>query len=248
MQANKKDSSMSIGLKCVVGFLSWIFIRKAIFMVFMVLIYLVVAFSPDEPDHYMTTDLAEYGICSGNEDNKTPQKQMDAFFPGQLEPYFEDIAYTYSAKNVDSYGFEAYLEFTIRDSEQFAAYLNDTLPQTDAVEFPFGEGFQVYILENALELGTVPETRQPQISAEKAHAAPLVQPVEDRPWISIGYAKVSLILVSREEQRVIYSAMGVGNEGVAGTTELDRLLTRFDIDPLALAAFLRSDHTVQAEV
>lgn len=156
-------------------------------------------------------DIADYGIFTGTNSDSFTQMYINSFFPVELDPSFDVISYSYRAENNDSYGFEAYLEFRIDDTETFDEYIQTLDVYGEPTEFPYDYTFVEYNIEDGFDLSSVPH---PSIDA---------YPIE--------YARVRKILYSTETQTIIYIAIGVYDGGGVDTSYLCTFFERFCIDP-----------------
>lgn len=166
------------------------------------------------PRQYVTNNLADYGQYIGNYDNETVQEFISSFFPGKLEPTFSNVVYSYRAQKNDTYAFEAYLEFTIKDADEYQAFVARYTADKPESQFLYDEMFTEY---------TVIDDFRPSTHESR--------PVEDV-GVAIQYAKIGKILCSPSDQKVIFVALGVYDGGVASTKFLTVYFDRFQINPL----------------
>ena len=158
-----------------------------------------------------TTNIADYGKYTGNIRNDLASQFINSFFPDDISDSFSDISYSYRAERMDSYAFEAYLEFTIHDRNAFEEYINSIANPSDWQVFRYDDDFKEFSILNGLTLAR-PETG-------------------DYGGFHIRWAKIGKILYSAKEQRVIYVALGVDKGGAASTSYLNAFFSRFNIDP-----------------
>lgn len=168
--------------------------------------------------YYETTDIADYGTYIGNYDNKTPTEFITSFFPETIESYFEDIRYVYRAEEGDTYAYEAYLEFTIRDESLFLKHVNGLSVHGETKAFPYDTNYQEYIVSDILDLHSQHENGN-----------------QGGKYYSIQKAKIGKILINYENNSIIYVAIGVYAGGGANTNYLHEYFERFQIDPLEYA-------------
>ena len=161
-----------------------------------------------------TTNIADYGIYNGTYSDKFTQAYVESIFPEEILPSFSNVKYSYKAKKFDTYAFEAYLEFTVEDSEEFAKIIREIAPEEKWELFPFDESFMEYNIENGFDIKTAKE----KYSAETGYP--------------IHCAKIRKILYSSETQTIIYFAMGVYDGSGVGTDFLCAFFDRFSIDPV----------------
>lgn len=159
-----------------------------------------------------TTDrIEDYGKITGNFDNRTPKEFIFSFFPNIIADTFSDVTYHYASKKGDSYAFECYLEFAVSNPAEFDYILSKSFSTEESTIFSFRNDFMEYSLENIynVDWDTYYED-------------------EGNP---IYYARIAKILYNRQEQRIIYWALGVCDGGGTGTSELSYFLNKFQIDP-----------------
>lgn len=164
-----------------------------------------------------TTNIEDYGNYSGTGFDSFTRQYISSFFPEAIDASFSNVGYSYKAENLDTYGFEAYLEFTIEDKQQFNEYVAALAGMGEWAEFPFDPGFMECRIEDVLWLD---------------------DEVEDQESIyhhQIMRAKIRKILYSPETQTIIYVALGVYDGGGVGTNYLNTFFNRFDLDPLEYA-------------
>lgn len=178
-----------------------------------VALFLGVMIEAVTPRQYITSNLEEYGNYAGNYDNDTPREFINSFFPERIETFFSDIAYSYRAQKNDTYAFEAYLEFEIEDTEVYQDFIKQKTAGLDGVPFFYDSSFTEYVLSDIFE----PINLNGSLDMD----AP----------VHIGYAKIGKILCSKEEQRIIFVALGVYDGGVTKTDFLTVYFNRFEIDP-----------------
>lgn len=166
-------------------------------------------------DYYVTTDPADYRKIVGNNDNEFPAEFIASFFPEEISPDFSNVTYSYRAENGDTYGFEAYLEFTVDDPEAFQKHISEIAPLDEWQEFRFDSGYMEYVVSDVFVIHSV-----------KSEATSSGLPV-----CAIQAAQIGRVLYSTEQNRIIYVALGVYDGGGVDTTFLCRFFERFHIDP-----------------
>ena len=167
---------------------------------------------------YETNDIADYGVVKGNYDNDTPKEFISSFFPKKIESYFSDVTYHYKAKEGDTYAYEMQLEFVIKDTDKYTAFLSDVIGDAVCEPFYFAPDFQAHYISDELELGECREDYRFYISG----------------------AKIGLVLFSEEERRFVFVALGMYDGGGANVEELGFFFDRFGIDPEEYAR--RAEH------
>lgn len=167
------------------------------------------------PKYTEKTAVSDYGHYDGTGADRFTTQYIQSFFPAEIEESFSDVKYSYKAENTDTYGFEAYLEFTIEDETEFQAYISDITSEENWTDFVYDPGYKEYCIENVFDL-YIDETDDPSSLFYR----------------QIVYAKIRKILYSPEEQRIIYVAIGVYDGGGIGTNYLNVFFDRFQIDPV----------------
>ena len=175
------------------------------------------------PKQYSTTDPALYGEYQGNYDNRSVQEFVSAFFPAEIEPYYEDVQYSYRAQKGDAYAFETYLEFTIDDTQRYNEFVSRYTSGLEAVPFRYNSDFTEY---------TVSDIFRPVYDTAPSY--------EEEDGVAISYAKIGKILCCPEENRIIFVALGVYDGGMADTAFLNIFFNRFSIPPREYAAQLNA--------
>lgn len=170
------------------------------------------------PRQYVTTSIDDYGVYTGNYDNEFPNEFITSFFPDKIELNFKDIAYSYRAQKSDTYAFEAYLEFTIEEENEFKAFVDTISNDMVSSEFSYDTNFTQYI-----------------VSDEFVPSFPDTEHETDLDSVSIRFAKIGKILYSDKDNRIIFVAIGVYDGGVAKTDFLNTYFDRFDINPVEYA-------------
>ena len=187
------------------------------------LLYLLFAPAPV----YETNDIADYGVVKGNYDNERPKEFIFYFFPKAIEGSFSNISYHYKAKKLDTYAYEAYLEFVIEDTDAYTSFLSSVIGDGACEAFYFDAGYQIYYVSNYLHL--FPGIK---IIKDDTSKSPRVVEEDESLPPSIENAKTGAVLFSDTEQRIIFWALGVYDGGGTSTDELNYFFNRFGIDPL----------------
>ena len=171
------------------------------------------------------TDVSQYGHYDGTAVDDFVTDYINSFFPDKIEDYFSDVNYVYKALSHDTYAFEAYLEFTIEDPELFHRFVRDVAPENGWDTFAFDENYQIYLLENGLDIST-----EDVVDTETG----LYYPIER--------ARIRAVLYSEETQTVIFWAFGVYDGGGVRTDYLNTFFDRFEIDPVVYEQTADSPH------
>ena len=159
-----------------------------------------------------TTDIADYGIISGNYDNDSPKEFLFSFFPEEISEDFSDVSYHYIAQKGDTYACETWLEFDIRDKEKFNEFLNAYVDPEQVTTFSYDPALSDYTISNSFIL-TSPEDDEP----------------DD---IHIEYARIGKILYNEETQHIICYGLLMFDGGSSSTKNFGSFFTRFRIDPI----------------
>lgn len=170
-------------------------------------------FRPTESYYSETTNIEDYGKFYGNNDNGFAFKFIYSFFPKEIQDNFSDITYSYRSEDFGVYGFEAYLEFTIEDEQEFSRYIASIAEPEVWQPFAYDPSYMEYSIVNELELSLGHEDI-----------------VYDCP--NIDEAEIGKVLYSPEEQRIIYIALAVYDSGASTTDFLCVFFDRFNIDPV----------------
>lgn len=163
---------------------------------------------------YETTDIANYGKYIGNYDNKSAEEFITSFFPKKIESYFSNVKYVYRAKQLDSYAYEAFLEFSIEDEALFREYVSNTTENAQLTPFEYDSSFMECNISDFIEFRAYFDADD--VGPARYH---------------IGYASIGKILINQDENRLIYVAIGVYDGGGVHTAFLREFFTRFNIDP-----------------
>ena len=166
------------------------------------------------PKYTERTAISDYGHYDGTGVDSFTSQYIQSFFPKEIEDFFSDVEYSYKAENIDTYGFEAYLEFTIEDESKFLEYISEITDEENWQNFAYASGYKEYSIENVFELD-IDETDDPSSIFYR----------------QIIHAKIRKVLYSQEEQRIIYIAIGVYDGGGTGTNYFNTFFERFQIDP-----------------
>jgi len=168
---------------------------------------------PSLSRQYITTELSDYGKYTGNYNNKFPQEFITSFFPNTIENSFGNVKFEYRAQKIDTYAFEAYLEFRIEDPAEFQAFIDEHVGK-NVSDFFYDTNFKEYVIADELDLY---ELDQKTSNVDV--------------FYHILSAKIGKILYSEKTQQIICIALGVYDGGVVTTEFLCNYFDRFDIDP-----------------
>jgi len=182
--------------------------------------FIVLAFLPV---CYETTSLSDYGsyINVGGQVNSQAEAYISRFFPASLSAQFQKIRYSYRSCTADSVAFEAFLEFTIEDAEEFRAYTDSVTSAMVPEEFRFDRAYKQYVLSD-------PQTGSLQDSLKLGKS---YTDYQGDTHYYIDSASIAKILVNEEEHRIIFVAMQLYDGGGTGTSFLNAFFTRFHINP-----------------
>ena len=162
---------------------------------------------------YETNSIEDYGKIVGNNDNKAVEEFVFSFFPKKIEPNFENAEYHYYAKKVGSYEYEAYLEFTIEDKEEFDEYVSSIIDEDKIIPFVYDESFVEFTISNTFYFN-YKELRKNNDTVSY--------------WVYD--ADLGKILYSETLQKVVFVAIGVHNDTIAYIDELDYFINKFNVD------------------
>lgn len=162
-----------------------------------------------EPEITEINDIHDYGIYTGNYDNDTPTAFISSFFPEELITNEADIGYHYRAIKCDTYGYEAWLEYTFKQADDFDIYLSCLTEKYEFVPFYYDNSYMEFTVNDILEL---------------AHC-------KEEGSYSIDWAEIGKILYSTDEKRIIYLAIGVSDGGGTSTDDVSTFFAEFNIDP-----------------
>lgn len=114
---------------------------------------------------------------------------------------------------MDSYSYEAYLEFIVRDKEAYDGLVESVAHGEALSPFPYDQRYREYTISDTLWISW----------EETSHNW----------WIE--RAQIGNVLFLDETQSVIFVAIGVYDGGGTRVEELDHYFSRFDIDPAEYA-------------
>ena len=173
------------------------------------------------PEWHIVTDIESYGIIEGSRNNDRAKEMFSAIFPAQIEDYFQDVTYSYTAVKIDTSDFEIYLEFVLEDSDKFQEYIKEIAPAGEWLPFEYDESYLEYTYADWYYANS-------GASGE---------------YFCIDSAEIAKVLIQPNEQRVITDALGVHDGGGAKTEYFTCFFDRFNIDPLEYDA--RPDYNHQ---
>lgn len=156
-------------------------------------------------------DVADYGKFDGTDNEEFVNGYIQSFFPKAIDDTFSNVTYSYNAVSGPTYCFEAYLEFTIEDPDEFDLYISSIADENQWQKFEYDSSFMEYNIENELIVGDSSE-----INPESPY--------------HIIKSKIRKILYCPETQTVIYVALGL-YDGSINVKYLDTFFKRFDINP-----------------
>lgn len=176
---------------------------------------------------YETTDIKDYGKIKGNYDNETPKKIIESFFPDEISDDFDDVVYAYKSADIFHYAFEAYLEFTIKDEDKFKEHIRSVSEKGEWQEFHYDTRYRECIVSD-------------KITLYHKHDEPVCNKNSDDHFLED--TEFCRILYSEEENRIIYTAIGIGKEDLASMGDFCKFFDRFDLDPMQ---FLISNNIIE---
>lgn len=193
------------------------------------------------PADYETRDIAQYGIYVGNSESYM-QEYIGRFFPEQIEDYFDDVTYVFKSRAIDTYGFEALLEFTIEDEEQFRSFVAEATEGLYTRQFHYDPAFREYLvyeeddgyIHDGLMLGEA-ECREGH--GKRKGDWDCYEDPHPGQYYRIDSARIAKILVDYDAHRMIYVAMAVHDGGGSSTDFFCEYFSRFGLDPKEYEAY-----------
>lgn len=165
-----------------------------------------------EPVITETTDLTHYGTITGNSDNATPWEFVYSFFPEEISEDFSNVTYLYTAKNLDTYACQVWLEFDMENEDKFTELIEGCTTPEQTTVFSYDPAYMVYTVSDYFQLN--PDDADREFSD-----------------IPIRYAKIGKILYNAEKRHVIFYALCLYDGGGTTLETLGDFFTRFGIDP-----------------
>lgn len=182
-------------------------------LVLLIIFFVIAALIPVEYNE--TTDIADYGHYPNVKTTDIEHILIHSFFPESIKDSFCDVRFSYKSEDLDTYGFEAYLEFNIENSLEFYHHISSIADEQQWKDFAFDGNFKEYSIKNELVLD-VDDPYDP----ESLFQHQIIQ------------SDIRKILYSPESQTIIYVAIGVQDGGGVGTNYLNVFFNRFSIDPV----------------
>lgn len=158
------------------------------------------------------TDPRVYNRHIGNLDNKTPEIFFQSFFPPEIEDFYSNVSYRYKAQIPGSYACEKWLEFSFLNQQQFEEYYQNLKQYGEPQAFPYNGQYEVWIISNTLNLYERSTKHIPTT-------------------LSIGEAKIGLILCDHQNQHFVYAALMVSDGGTAAVDDLNYMFEKLNISP-----------------
>lgn len=115
---------------------------------FLVLMFEVGPWIAGEGDVCQTQDIADYGVIEGNYDNDTPREFIQSFFPEEIEVWYSDVEYYYWAKKMDTYSYEAYLEFEVPDKALYTRLVDEVTEGAELPVFEYDSQYREYTVSD----------------------------------------------------------------------------------------------------
>lgn len=170
------------------------------------------------PSEYSTTNIEDYGVYKGSypNNNKEIYKAVHSFFPLEIEDIFQNVTYSYKAQQKFNYAFEAYLEFTIENPEEYAGFVEEYTKGIEGQTFLYDSSFTEYVICDDYKLNSLEDARE----------------IEE---FFISSADIRKILCCPSEHRIIFVILysGTGCDIAYFSTYFDR----FGIDPFEYAEY-----------
>ena len=165
----------------------------------------------------ITTDLADYGVITGNNHNEYPQEYFDNLFPAAIEEHFENPVYYYRGQESDTYACEAYLEFSISDPDLFDEHYQSLARLGSTEPFPFDERYEMWNISEIMDISK-------KFTNENADG-------EIIEFHMMNNTEVGIVLCDKKESRFIYFALLTNGGSCPQTNDLDYFFNRFGIEP-----------------
>lgn len=223
----EKVSSREV-LKVVLNVLLAILALAALVAAFCGVFYLFALWNEAYSIDYKTTDVTQYGKFEFLSDEDY-QAYILPVFPKSIQPEFEDVIFDYHACRSWGHGYNAYLEFTIRDPEKFDAFVHSTTQGLVKGTFHFDNAYEEYVLLDA-DTGWVYD----HISLDDPY-----KPEDTGLYYTVHSARIVKVLVDRSQQRLIYIYINVSDYEFT-TEDLDIYFSRFQIDPKEYEAYTKT--------
>ena len=208
---------MKTSIKVVLVFLLMLLLFFVLFpKLGIISVFRFLAFISGEGKVIQTTDIADYGVITGNYDNETPKEFVFSFFPEKISDDYSNVSYQYTAQKGDAYACQVWLEFDIEDEEKFTDFISAYTDAEQTDIFQYDSDYMDYTVLNHFEL---------------THAE------SDKPGdIHIEYAEIGKILYNQETQHIICYALCMYDGGYSTTKIFGDFFTRFNIDPVEYEA------------
>ena len=145
-----------LGAMCTKRSIKWITVLTCLLTVMAV--FLLLLFIP--PKYTERTAITDYGYYDGTGADRFTSQYIQSFFPAEIEDYFCNVQYSYKAENTDTYGFEAFLEFSIEDEAKFQQYIAEITCVENWQDCTYASGYKEYCIENVFDLD-IDETDDP---------------------------------------------------------------------------------------
>lgn len=205
MSTSRRTVLIRFSVIFLVGILVFIVVPFAAFVAYFYLAPII----DGQGDIFVTNNISDYGIIIGNYDNDTPRDFIQSFFPGSIDEGYTDVVYHYSSKKLDSYSYEAYLEFVVQDKDSYELLIDSVTHGEPLSLFPYDQRYRQYVISDVLWISSGDTSQEC--------------------WIE--RAQIGKVLFLDETQSVIFVAIGVYDGGGTRTEERNYFFSRFGIDP-----------------
>ncbi len=167
---------------------------------------------------YSTTNIEDYGVYKGSypNNNKAIYKEIHSFFPLKIEDDFQNITYSYKAQQKIDYAFEAYLEFTIENPEEYTDFVEEYTKGMEGQTYLYDPSFTEYVITDEYCLDSLDNATD----IEKYY---------------IDDADIRKILCCPSENRIIFVILYSGASG--DIAYFSTYFDRFGIDPFEYAEY-----------
>ena len=169
--------------------------------------------------------LDDYGIITGNYDNKPAEEVFAELFPEAIPESFADPVYHYKAeKCADSTAYEIALEFSMDDPDDFEKYVESVSSEGELLVFPYDNEYLYYPISSQSFILNSDNSTKPcsECDGKPEH-------------YHIASARIAMLIVQPEIRNVILFGMGVADGGGVSTYDLNWIFSRFNIAPIEFA-------------
>lgn len=184
-------------------------------------------------EDYEVNSISDYGYFPGrNEDvEEYTQEYIYKVFPKEISPTWSNVDFAFHSHSC-GIAFEAYLEFTIEDAEEFDKFISSTTEGMLSQPFYFDDRFQEYIWTEPAKY-----IADEIVIYDKITLSAELQEHDDINGYTITDGVIAKVLVYPEEKRVAFVAICVEYGAHANTAQLHAYFDRFNIDAKEYEAY-----------